>query len=227
MPSETKNRIALVFGASGLVGSNLIELLAKDMSYQGIKVFVRKPINFESGRIQQHIIDFSKPEEYHPLIQGDDLFICLGTTIRKAGSVRKVEETDRDLPVSIAESAFQNGVKRVAVVSSLGADSASRNYYLRIKGEMEEGIRKVPFDQIVIVRPSMLLGHRNEFRFGELIGKVFMKAIGFLLVGPARKYRAISGRAVARAMIDLIKSSRNDVIYLSDELQKLGRSSEF
>lgn len=222
MPNKTVNRIALVFGASGLTGNDLVRLLIDEKAYSSIGVFVRKPISLNHVKVHQHTIDFSRLEDYAGLFKGDDLFICLGTTIKKAGSVQKVEETDRDLPVRIAQMAFSNGVTRIAVVSSLGADPSSRNYYLRIKGEMEGGIRKIPFDQIVIARPSMLFGRRDEFRFGELVGKAVMKAVGPLLVGSARKYRGIESRVVARAMIALIRSSRNDIIYLSDELQTLG-----
>lgn len=220
MPDKPDKRVALVFGASGLVGSELVKELVTDVSYSSIEVFLRKPMVLKSPKIKEHIIDFDHLEEFSQLMIGDDLFICLGTTIRKAGSVKKVEEIDRDLPVRIAQLAFANGVKRIAVVSSMGANTSSGNYYLRIKGEMEEGIRNIPFDQIVIARPSMLFGSRSEFRFGEIIGKVFMRAIGFLLIGKARKYRGIEGQAVAVAMIALIGSAHHEMVYQSDELQK-------
>jgi uncharacterized protein YbjT (DUF2867 family) len=220
MPGKIENRIALVFGASGLVGKYVVKELKDNVSFSSINVFSRSPGNYFHLKVNEHVIDFNRLDDYTSLIQGDDLFICLGTTIRKAGSVRKVEEIDRDLPIRIAQIAFANGVTRVAVVSSMGANPSSRNYYLRIKGEMEAGIRNIPFEQIVLARPSMLFGRRDEFRFGELIGKVFMKAIGFLLAGPARKYRGISGHTVAAAMISLIKSSRRDIVYESDVLQK-------
>lgn len=219
MPEKTANRIALVFGASGLVGSELVQLLTSDESYSSVIVFVRHPMDSDHKKIQQHVIDFGRLVDFSHLIRGDDLFICLGTTIRKAGSVGKVEEIDRDLPVTIAQIAYANGVRKIAVVSSIGADSSSRNYYLRIKGEMEAGISRIPFDQTVIARPSMLLGRRNEFRFGEHAGKIIMKGIGFLMVGSLRKYRGIDASTVARAMIALIGSSRKDVVFASDELQ--------
>jgi uncharacterized protein YbjT (DUF2867 family) len=223
MPDKTRDRIALVFGATGLVGNCLVEELKDNASYSSIEVFTRTPIDSRHEKINQHLIDFNRLEEYASLFKGDDLFICLGTTIRKAGSVRKVEEIDRDLPARIAQIASENGVSRIAVVSSLGANPSSRNYYLRIKGEMEAAIRKIQFEQIVIARPSMLTGRRKEFRFGEVIGKIFMTVTGFLLLGPARKYRSISGQTVAAAMIALIQSPHREIVYQSDELQKFGK----
>lgn len=217
-----ENRTALIFGATGLVGRCLVDELKDHGSYSSIDVFVRKPMHLNHPKIREHVIDFERLEEWAPLVKGDDLFICIGTTIRKAGSVRRMEEIDRDMPVALAALAFAQGVKRLAVVSSMGADASSRNYYMRIKGEMEAGIRKLPFKQIVIARPSMLFGERNEFRFGEFIGRIVMKGIGFMLVGPARKYRGIHGRTVAAAMIELLSSPRQEVVYLSDALQDFG-----
>jgi uncharacterized protein YbjT (DUF2867 family) len=152
---------------------------------------------------------------------GDDLFICLGTTIKKAGSVKKMEEIDCDLPVKIAELASTNNVKRIAVVSSLGASASSKNYYLRIKGKMEEGIMKLNFENIAIVRPSMLLGERKEKRTGETVGKIVMKTFKPLLTGKLRKYRAIHGKDVARAMITILQNDPGKNIYESDEIQKI------
>jgi uncharacterized protein YbjT (DUF2867 family) len=112
-------------------------------------------------------------------------------------------------------------VKRVAVVSSLGAGVGSKNYYLRIKGEMEEGILKLNFENIAIVRPSMLLGERKEKRTGEAVGKIVMKTFKPLLAGKLRKYRAIHGRDVARAMIVILKKEPVKNVYESDDLQKI------
>lgn len=217
-----KNRTALVFGASGLVGKYLVRELMYHVSYSAIEVFVRNPIDYNHLTVNTHTVDFDNPELIRDLIKGDDLFICLGTTIRKAGSIKNFEGIDRDLTVRIAQMAFENGVRRIAVVSSIGADPASRNYYLRVKGEMEAGIREIPFERIVIARPSLLFGKRKEFRFGELIGRLFTRLIGILLVGPARRYRGIHGHTVAKAMVSLIRSSDRQVVYQSDELQKFG-----
>jgi uncharacterized protein YbjT (DUF2867 family) len=165
------SKIALVFGATGLVGGNLVQELIKDPEYHQVKVFGRGEYSVPDPKVEYHRIDFDKPDEYSAWLTGDDLFICLGTTIKKAGSVAAMERIDRDYPVTIARLAFANGTGHIAVVSSMGANKKSRNYYLRIKGEMEEGICNTGFSKTVIVRPSLLMGKRKEFRFGEMIAK--------------------------------------------------------
>ncbi len=194
-------KTALVFGATGLVGSHLVDLLIQDDRYREIIVFVRAPQSWDSGKVTQRVIDFDRLADFSDLIRGDELYICLGTTIRQAGSVKRMEEIDRDYPVEIARLAHQNGVERVAVVSSIGADAKSRNYYLRIKGEMEEGIKNIGIPQTIILRPSILLGKRKHFRFGEWAGKGFMQLVSPLLFGKMKQYRGIHAREVARNLL--------------------------
>jgi len=214
-------KTAIVFGATGLVGNLLLEELESCNAYSMIRIFVRQPTGISIPGMEEIMTDFSDPKNLSGQVRGDDLFICLGTTIRKAGSVANMEKIDRDLPVSVARMALENGARRIAVVSSIGANSLSRNYYLRIKGEMEEGIKKLGFATTVIVRPSMLLGDRKELRAGEMAGKVFMKAVQPLLTGKMKKYRAIHGRDVAKGMIALIQGEPGTRIIESDELQKI------
>ncbi len=213
------NKTALVFGSTGLVGNLLLkELLASD-KYDSIKIFVRKPAEITHPKITEYIVNFQNVASFEDKIKGDDLFICLGTTIKKAGSIKIMEEIDCDLPVSITSAACKNGVKRLAVVSSIGANHSSSNYYLKIKGKMEEGIMKYYFENTAIVRPSMLLGERKEKRSGENAGKIFMKIFSPLLYGKMKKYRSIQARDVAKAMISLLSRDQVKTIYESDELQ--------
>jgi uncharacterized protein YbjT (DUF2867 family) len=215
------NRTAIIFGATGLVGNLLLEELEKAGNYQTIRIFVRQTAGISSPGIEEIITDFSNIGGLGSDIKGDDLFICLGTTIKKAGSVENMEKVDRDLPVEIAILAQKNGVKRVAVVSSIGADPASKNYYLRIKGEMEQGIIAAGIEKTLIVRPSMLMGERKERRPGEIAGKVVMSVIKPVLSGKLLKFRAIHGRDVARAMIMLLEKETDKKIFESDDLQKI------
>jgi uncharacterized protein YbjT (DUF2867 family) len=216
-----EKRTAIVFGATGLVGNLLLEELVRSGQYGIIRIFVRQSTGILSQEIEQVVTDFTDTAKLRETIKGDDLFICLGTTIKKAGSVENMEKIDRDLPVMIAEIAFSNGVRRVAVVSSIGADSKSKNYYLRIKGEMEEGILNASFEKTVIVRPSMLLGERKEKRPGELAGKVVMKVINPVLAGKLLKFRAVHGRDVARAMILLLDMQSDRKVFESDDIQRI------
>jgi uncharacterized protein YbjT (DUF2867 family) len=214
-------RTAIVFGSTGLIGNLLLEELIQSNQYLKILIFVRQTIDISHPRVQQFAVDFSEPASFSELIKGDDLFICLGTTIKKAGSIKKMEEIDRDIPDAIASAASFNGVKRIAVVSSLGANPESSNYYLRIKGEMERTIKSMKFENTAIVRPSILLGERKEKRTGELVSKVVMKTVKPLLVGKMKKYRGIHGGDVARAMIAILQKPQEKIVYESDELQRI------
>jgi len=216
------NRVAVIIGSTGLIGNLLLEELIHSEKYSRIKSFVRQPTGIAADpKVEEYSVDFSDKDLIAQKLAGDDLFICVGTTIKKSGSVKKMEEIDRDLPIKIAAIASTNGVKRIAVVSSMGASPGSKNYYLRIKGEMEEGIKKLNFENIAIVRPSMLLGERNEKRTGEVVGKIVMKTFKPLLVGKLKKYRAIHGKDVARAMIDILQKEYVKNVYESDELQDI------
>jgi Predicted nucleoside-diphosphate-sugar epimerases len=219
-----EQRTAIVFGATGLVGNLLLEELGNTGNYSAIRIFVRQSTGISSPDVEEIITDFSNISGFGTKIKGDDLFICLGTTIKKAGSVENMEKIDRDLCVEIALLARQNGVRRIGVISSIGANPSSKNYYLRIKGEMEQGILVAGFEKTVIVRPSMLMGERKERRPGEIAGKVVMKVIQPVLAGKLLKFRAIHGRDVARAMIILLDRKTEKNIFESDELLKAVKS---
>jgi uncharacterized protein YbjT (DUF2867 family) len=217
-----EKRTALVFGATGLVGKALVEELCKSDSHDLIKIFARGKTGF-AGRekIKEFTVDFNNLMTSSHLISGDELFICLGTTIKKAGSVSAMEEIDRDLPINIASIASGNSVEKLAVISSVGANPDSSNYYLRIKGEMESGLMKLKFRTLIILRPSMLLGERNERRTGEEIGKIVMKILGIFLIGRLSKYKGIEAKKVAIAMVRAINEKTGTEILESDALKKI------
>ena len=215
------SKTAIVFGSTGLIGNLLVEELIKSDKYSSIKSFVRQPTSITEPKVEEIVSDFSNTSAFSQLISGDDIFICLGTTIKKAGSVANMEKIDRDLPLDIAKAAASAGVKGIVIVSSIGASARASNYYLRIKGELEDGIMQLPFDRKAIVRPSMLLGERKEKRTGEMVGKVVMTAVKPVLIGKLLKYRAIHGRDVAKAMITVMNTPQKKSVFESDELQKL------
>jgi uncharacterized protein YbjT (DUF2867 family) len=209
-PSKLSDlKSAIIFGSTGLVGSCLLEQLLKDPRYGEIKLFVRKTSGISHPKVDEFLIDFDKPDEYRDLIKGDDLFCCLGTTIKVAGSEAAFRRVDFELVRWCAVCAYENHVKNFLVVSSLGANADSKNFYLRTKGEMEKAVLAFNFDKTVIFRPSMLLGDRKEKRIGESLGKFFM--ILFSVFIP-KKYRAVEAEDVAAAMIkcanDEVKGDR-------------------
>jgi len=216
-------KTALIFGATGLIGNEVLRRIVDDAHYQDLKIFVRRNIRLKNLHAEVLLVDFEKLDEHSHLITGDDCFCCIGTTMRKAQSKENFRKIDFDLVVKIAQLASQNKVKRFIVVSSLGANASSSNFYLRTKGEMEEAIQKFPFEQITIVRPSILDGKRREFRTGERIGVLFAKILSPIMLGPLRKYKPIHVKRLVKAMLRIANSKNTRIIYESDELQKLGR----
>ena len=217
-------KTALVFGATGLVGSFLVNDLAENGIYEKVKVFNRNKKHYTNNKITEIQIDFDKIGEYVHELKGHDAYCCLGTTLRKAGSKENFFKIDHDLPLEIAKICSTNDVGSFIAISSIGANSGSSNYYLRTKGLMELHIQELDFDQLAFVRPSMLVGPRKEFRFGELFGKIIMTPINYLLVGKLKKYRSIHSNTVAKAMIQIANMPMDKLFYESDELSELAKN---
>lgn len=199
------NRSALLVGVSGLIGGHCLRLLLQDDLYSRVTDLVRRALEINDPKLNQHRIDFDRLQEFANLIQADDVFCCLGATIKKAGSQEVFRKVDFTYVVQTAALALKNSAHQFLVVSSLGANTHSRVFYSRVKEEMEEAVGKLPFEGIHIFRPSLLLGDRQEFRLGERIGSVGMRLASFAMVGPWRKYRPIQGQTVAQAMVNAAK----------------------
>jgi uncharacterized protein YbjT (DUF2867 family) len=173
-------------------------------------------------KLRETIVDFERLDDHRGEIRGNDVFCCLGTTMRTAGTQEAFRTVDLTYVVEAAGIALRNGASRFFVVSSIGADPGSSVFYNRTKGEMEATISKMPFLSIGIVRPSLLLGERKEFRLGEKVGAVGMRLASFVLQGPLRKYRAVDGVDVAAAMFFLSRTNFRGVrIVESDEIQRI------
>ena len=188
-------RNALVAGATGLVGSELISLLIKTEYYNSVHVITRRPFDLEHLKITSHTIDFDKIGSFNPNAFIHDLFICLGTTMKKAGNREAFRKVDYGYVIELARWALKNKVERLSVISSVGANPASGNFYLRTKGQME-----LQLPHLIILRPSLLVGKREEFRLGERLGAIFMQPLSYLMTGKMKKYRPIQARTVAHAL---------------------------
>lgn len=199
-------KTAIIIGATGLVGSSLTQLLLEDSRYEKIKILVRKKINLEHSKLEQLIFNFDNPD--NSIIKGDELYCCLGTTIKKAGSQNAFRKVDFDYPTQIAKIAKHNNIQKMAVVSSMGANSKSKIFYNKVKGEMEETLKNISFQSLIIVRPSLLLGKREEFRFGEKVASFIMTIFSIFI--PA-KYKGIKAHKVASGMIYFMNQENNGI----------------
>ncbi len=217
-----KLKKAIVFGATGLVGQALVKQLLAHPNYGEVVCVNRREQTVDHEKYKEIISDLSNPGDLLKHLNGDDVFCCLGTTIKKAGSKKQFEKVDFGLPVAIGKLCEKRKISHYLVVSSIGANAESRNFYLRTKGRMEESVLKLNISQKTIVRPSMLLGPRKEHRFGEEAGKVFMKVFDPLLFGKWKKYRAIHVDAVSKSMLIIANSSpTGQMIFESDELKEI------
>lgn len=217
-------KTAVLFGATGLTGNLVLNILVKDERYEKIRVFTRSELTVNSDKIEVIVTDLENLGSLAEDIKGHDLFCCLGTTIRKAGSKENFRKVDYEFPVKIAEIASKNEVPNFILISSIGADAKSSNFYLKTKGEAEEAIQKSGFKKLVILRPSMLLGKRKEFRLFEEAGKLVMIPLKFILHGRLRKYRAIDAERVAKAMVEFANMTTSKNIFESHEIEHFART---
>jgi uncharacterized protein YbjT (DUF2867 family) len=213
---------AVVFGATGLVGKELINALLDNNDFESITAVVRQQLVLTNPKLKQiKLSDFSKLMDLPDKLKAGAFFCCIGTTIKAAGTKEAFTKVDLEIPKQIAQLAESLSAASLVVISSIGADANSSNFYLRTKGEMEKAVRKIYNGNLKFVRPSLLMGNRDEFRFGEKISFIFMKGFGWMFSGPLKKYRGIYAHDVARAMIKISDHPENKMIYESDELFKL------
>ncbi|WP_460949598.1 oxidoreductase [Spirosoma daeguense] len=209
------HKTALVVGATGLIGDLLTHYLVDSPIYEKVKVLVRKSLNWQHPRLQEIQFDFDHPNGL--LTQADDIFCCLGTTIKKAGSKDAFRKVDYQYPLEIAKLGLANGAQQFAIVTSLGADPDSSIFYNRVKGEIERDLTALNYPTLHIFRPSILLGNRSENRLGERIGIGFVKLFNPLI--PA-KYKGIEASKVAKAMQKTMQEGlQGKHVFESDQLQ--------
>jgi uncharacterized protein YbjT (DUF2867 family) len=198
---STTPRIALVAGASGLVGGFLVQALLEAPDYSRVFALTRRPLGREHAKLANRIVVFERMATQLKGLVANDAFCCIGTTIAEAGSQEVFREADLDAVLLFAEAARAAGATRFAVVSSVGASASSKKFYLRTKGEMEDAVTTMGFASVDIFQPSLLLGPRKQVRTMELIGGLLSPLINPLLTGSREALRAIPAETVARAMI--------------------------
>lgn len=187
---------AIVVGATGLVGKNIVaELLKKDV-FTEVKIFVRRPLGISHLKLSEMIVDFDFVEDWGRYIAGDVLFSALGTTLKTAGSKAAQYLVDHDYQLNIAKTAAKNGVSKYVLISSVNANEKSLFFYLKMKGKLENEILKLPFNSITILRPGPLKGPRENFRPGEAMSAALLEKIPSFLVSPS--VRPVEGEQVAK-----------------------------
>jgi uncharacterized protein YbjT (DUF2867 family) len=217
-------KTALVFGSSGLVGQQLVQLLIQNNSYQKIKLFVRKKPNIQNPKIEIIETKFDNLEILSPEIKGDDCFFCIGTTKKNSPDKTEYQRVELELPKKIANLAKQNNLQSFIFVSSGYANSKSSGDYLKFKGLVEEELISLEFNNLGILRPSFLVGNRKEKRIGEKIGIIIFKILSPLMVGPLKRMKPIHVKTVAGAMIKIAQLEIKQTIFESDEIVKLNEN---
>ncbi|MDD3743924.1 MAG: NAD(P)H-binding protein [Lentimicrobiaceae bacterium] len=219
MTGSLTKKSAVVFGGSGLTGRFLTEMLANDSRFGEVTAMVRHKTNLNEKLTQLEFNPDNFPAVYDE-IKADFIFCCLGTTIKQAGSKENFRKVDLYLVDEIAKAARQNNVTSFTVISSVGASPDSGNFYLRTKGEMEARLMKNGFEDLHIMRPSMLLGIRPHSRPLEDAGKILIKIFEPLMIGKLKKYKPVHAADLARFMIESTLSKQGINIYESDTILK-------
>jgi len=215
-------KTAIIAGAGGLTGSCLLQLLLEKPGYDEVLILVRKELPLKHHKLQQCVIDFDKLDDYGEIIKGDALFCLLGSTKKKTPNLTDYRKVDHDYPVKLAEIALKNKISQYHLMSSIGANSSSSNFYTKTKGETERDITGIGLRSIYIYRPSFLIGNRTEDRPLEKLFVELMKVVNPLLFGGVKKYRSIKIEAVASAMYKQSLINQPGVhIYESDKIQEL------
>lgn len=215
-------KTALLVGATGLVGSFVLEQLLQDSSFDSVVVLSRKSLNKNNPKLKEVIVNFDELGKYSNDIKADAVFCCLGTTIKAAGSQEAFKKVDYEYPLRVAEIAKQNGTQTYLLISALGSSKSSIIFYNRVKGEVEEAIGKLNFNAFHILQPSLIIGERKESRMGEGIAQKLSPVYDTLMFGPLTKYKSIKAEQIAKAMIHFSKSDAKGILrHESDELQKV------
>ncbi|MFD6211443.1 NAD(P)H-binding protein [Peribacillus sp. NPDC060253] len=220
-------KTAMVLGATGVVGTQLVKQLSNSHNYKEIHLLTRRHVEINEPNCTVHTVDFERLSSFAHLFNVTDVFICLGTTIKKAKSKEAFRKVDYDYVMEAAKIAKSCNVEKLLVITAMGANSKSAFFYSRVKGDVEGGLQQLAMKSVHIFRPSLLLGEREEFRAGEKISGILSSIAQFIFIGPLRPYRAIETKKVAAAMFIAAQTSTAGVhLYHSDEIEKLATSDD-
>ncbi|NVK26182.1 MAG: NAD(P)H-binding protein [Gammaproteobacteria bacterium] len=213
------NKTAIVIGSTGVVGRELIQQLLDTEQYNSVLSFSRSPLNLDSevrnqNKLTEYLVEFDNPEQWQELVSGNDVFCCIGTTLKQAGSKEKQRQIDLELPSKFAHIAKQNGAEQFILVSSTGANPKSNSFYLRLKGKLEQAIINLDFKRTVIVRPSVIVGKRPDNRLGEKLSIVLLSALKWLPI--INKFRPISGAQVAHSISQLAQQNSTSKLIIKE-----------
>lgn len=209
---------ALVIGATGATGQELVSQLLEDESFNSVSIFVRNDPNITHSKLKTYIIDFSKIEDYKNSIKGDVLFSCLGTTLRDAGSKEKQYLVDLTYQFEFAKIASENGVLNYSLVSSTGANENSPFFYPKIKGKLEEAVKKLPFKTIQIFQPPTLIRQKDLIRTGEKIGIKIFSFLNYFGILKSQKPLAVSN--LAKIMVEQLKKKQTEKVTTFNSFNK-------
>lgn len=213
---------AIIVGASGLIGSTLLDILLQQPDYDEVLIFVRSVLPLTHPKLRQLVVNFDELDRYSDEVNGHAIFCCLGTTRKKTPDMAVYRKIDHDYPVQMAKLGKANGVEQYHLISAIGANAKSSNFYLKMKGEVEEDVKAVGLESTFIYEPSFIEGERKEYRPSEKIIKSIMKVANLLMLGSWRKYRSIHAHTIAMAMYkQSIKKQPGVFTYTFDQITKL------
>lgn len=214
---------AVVLGATGLIGEQVVRQLLADTTFSKVRILVRRPVKLSHPKLEVEIVNFENFTEYRRRVgSGDCIFCCIGTTQKKVkGDKNAYRKIDVNIPVNAAKMGKDAGFTKYLLVSAVGADAHAKNFYLRLKGEAEREISDLNFNSFHAFRPSILLGERKEFRLAESIGKGVMQGLSGLFMGNLKKFKGIEGADVAKAMVAAAKSDGKGMfVHHYDDMMK-------
>ena len=215
---------AIVIGASGEVGSQLMSLLLQDPRYAQIISLGRSPSEHKNDKLTFHKVDLLDDSTFEKYLNTDEIYCCIGTTRAKTPDKDTYRAIDHGIPVRLAKYSQKHSIPVMIVVSAMGADPDSRLFYNRTKGEMERDVQRYFKNKLHLVRPSLIDSERKELRLGERIGIYAMRILNPLLVGSLKNYRSISSMAIAKAMVQLANQMYVGVAMESETLKQLAEA---